>query len=267
MNRTSLSRRLLASVAGLAIGLGGALALAGPAQAEVIVVPPIDTSFFDTCAGTYVELPSTEGVAWSVTAGDDTFYPSESADIQDVLGLSLVFVPAGAGEIEVGFDDHGEGWPKKHTWSQPEGCEDLPAPTHTQPTCDTAGEIVIPDLPTPEELSRLLPEEYAWVVELLADVLVYRLNGEVVEPGSTHTVEPGTYVVTLTIEHAAVFSEQTVEVNFLLKSWTIEIEAPECPLPDTGTQVALIAAGALVLLTAGGALYLVARRRRISFTA
>jgi hypothetical protein len=289
VKRTSLSRRLLASAAGLAVGLGGALALTAPAHA---IPHEGGASFLDNCdGGTYVFLWSEFGEPpFSVKVGGEDFWPDEGDDGTVAPGEpAVIFVPKDAGEIEVDYDYSypADAWPKTHTWSEPAWCASLPAPTHEPATCEKAGEITIPALPLTDEgtdQATHVPEPDPTKVPLPAELLVYRLNGEVVEPESTHPAEPGTHEVTLSFEVEQHFAEATIELKLLLKSWTIEIEEPDCPdktphkdevpdkdeapdekLADTGTPTLLIAAGALMLLTLGGVMYVMARRRRISF--
>ncbi len=157
-------------------------------------------------------------------------------------------------------------WP--HDWQAPPDlpCGKLPEPTHTQPTCEVGtGEIAVPEMP---ELHRHIdfPHEH-----------IYRLDGDEVAPESTHTVEPGTYTLELVEQYLHIGSHDTTVVGELvLKTWTIEIEEPDCPVEETtedeelaatGSQTALIAGGALMLLALGAGLFLVARRRRVAFTA
>jgi LPXTG-motif cell wall-anchored protein len=259
VTRTSLPRRLLASAAGLAIGLGGALALAAPAQA--VDIPVGDAGFFDVCHGTYVGIETEVGpLDWQIKVGGETFWPEEEDSGTLETGESeIIFVPKGLGEIEVSYVDIAEPW--IHTWSEPDWCEE---PTYTQPTCDEPGTITIPGLPKASQPDVTHLREGGFLLPI--DKLIYRLDDEVVEPESTHEVEPGTHVVTLTFEDDIVGAKAPSE-KLLLGMWIIEIEEPECDLPHTGTQVALIAGGALLLLTLGSAAYFLARRRQISFTA
>src|SRR5690606_22346207 len=153
-------------------------------------------------------------------------------------------------------------------------CDRFPAPTHTQPTCDAPGTITIPELPVD------LFEDSQRLTTLQSDVLdprepefplqdvFFQLDGEEVAPGSTHEVEPGTHEVTLHL----VSTLPEVRIEIIVRRWLIEIEEPGCPgegggLPPTGVPTGLLAGAAALLLTAGAGMYLVARRRRITFSA
>jgi LPXTG-motif cell wall-anchored protein len=254
VKRATLSRRLLAGAAGLAIGLGGVLAVAAPAQATGLS----DVKFHDDCDGTWVTVKSGDFLhkyEWTIkqTYGDFelAFELKKGED-------KTVFVPKDVGEFKVDFKDSPDrDWPRKHEWEEPRICKIVQDPTVTQPTCeDPTGEIMIPEAP-----------------ENVDNPLQYRLDGVDVDRGSTHEVGPGTYVVT-----AHLVDDYK---DKLLKTWTIEIVEPDCPeetpppddgggggeLPKTGVQTALLGAGALLLLALGGGLYVVTRRRRITFTA
>lgn len=276
MNRGTRSRRLIAGLAGLAIGLGGAIAAAVPAQAQERVPTP-EYGVLDTCVGSNVVLKGGEEITWTVTAGGETYFPAAGDEQPGTGEQQIVFVPAEAGEIAIGLGEPLDGWPKTHTWEEPAGlpCEEIPGPTHTQPTCEDPGEITIPALPElPEVMTRTAPLELSRVDALESNdspfSFRFRLDGEEVEPGSSHTVEPGTYVVTLDV--AFTVSDRTIEVN--IHRWVIEIEEPDCEddggggeLPETGVPTSLVAGGAALLLALGGGLFLLARRRRITFTA
>jgi LPXTG-motif cell wall-anchored protein len=261
-----IPRRLLAGLAGLALGIGGAVALAAPAQAVDLPVP----EFQDTCDGTYVQLPDAAGGEWSVTTGGDPYWPGED-DVQPGPAGAWVFVPADSGEIKVLYGT-GEGDPAEiasRTWYEPRVCELIPGPVHTQPTCDMLGTITIPDLPEePEEPPVMVLRELTTALEELPAIPeatgpIWLLDGEEVEDGSTHEVEPGTHVVELVVG------------DYTLKTWVIEMEEPTCPddpgeggeLPKTGTSTAIIAIGAGLLVAVGAGLFVMARRRRITFTA
>jgi LPXTG-motif cell wall-anchored protein len=259
VKRATLSRRLLAGAAGLAIGLGGILAVAAPAQATGQSLS--DVKFEDNCDGTFVTLKSgsvLEKYEWTI----EQQYGDFLLDVELKKGeKKTVFVPKDVGEFKVDFAHSPHGWPKKHEWKEPRICKIVQDPTVTQPTCeDPTGEIMIPEAP-----------------ENVDNPLQYRLDGVDVDRGSTHEVGPGTYVVT-----AHLVDPYDPYKDKLIKTWTIEIVAPEdCPeetpppddgggggeLPKTGVQTVLLGAGALLLLALGGGLYVVTRRRRITFTA
>ena len=215
----------------------------------------------------------------------------------------MVFVPHEAGKIITTYEGAPAGWPREHTWERPIVCGELPEPSATAGSCDTDAQITIPELPfsegprvrpsaspqDPEPVQPTNVQAYAGLPSASAAPqepsippgegsgeapeppnvpaptdpdLGYRLDGEDVEPGSTHTVEPGTHYVDLMYS----------DVPF--QTWEIEIPEPECEdageggeLPVTGTTATLIAAGAVLLLALGNGAYLIARRRRVTFTA
>jgi LPXTG-motif cell wall-anchored protein len=265
--KASLPRRLLAGVAGLAVGLAGAMALTAPAH-SVIFPHPVEPGFFDGCDGTTVVLANEDfQYSWTISVAGTQVWPQDGDDLIGANDTFTHFVPAGAGEIVVDIDFEAfEYHPQEHTWSAPPGidCEELPGPTHTPATCDDPATITMPEFPeTAEPPLTHVPEDQP----LPLQHLTLRLNGEVVEQGSTHTVEPGTHTVTASFDIEIVLADKTVSYRLHVKTWTIDITAPDCKLPDTGAPSGLIAVGAVLVLALGGAMYVVARRRRIRFTA
>lgn len=131
---------------------------------------------------------------------------------------------------------------------------EVPEPEVTQPTCETEGSITFP-VQTPMGI-------------------FYRLNGEDVELGSTHTLAPGTHTVEAFLPPIAIATTETGSGEDLepIKVWTITIEEPDCPgdgggeLPKTGSPVMFLVGGAAALLVIGGGLFLMARRRQVRFT-
>ena len=279
MNTVKRTRRVLAGLAGLALGLVAAFAAASPAQAQE-PLPPLP---FDGCGGTNLLLPGVEGGAWTVTVAGETFFPLEGDEQPASDEVVNLFIPAGAGEITwsltIGEDETLSG---THTWTEPEGgaCDRFPAPTHTQPTCDAPGTITVPEFPPgfgegverPDLISAVEQEVTAAQAQGPVSegqiTAFFQLDGRKVEAGSTHEVEPGTHEVTLHL----VSTFLDVRIEIILHRWVIEIEEPECPgeggeLPTTGVPTGLLAGAAALLLTAGAGMYLVARRRRITFSA
>jgi LPXTG-motif cell wall-anchored protein len=248
VKRATLSRRLLAGAATLALGVGGALALAAPAQAT----GTSSAVFKDNCDGVFVTINSGQFLdpyEWTITRNDEEVFAGELGKGES----QTIFVPAEEGDlIEAGFASSPGGWPKKHYHDKPRLCKDITEPEGTPPTCDEDGKITIPEAP-----------------KRVQNPFQYQINGEPVERGSTHDVGPGTYEVTVHWD------------GKLLKTFVFEFPEPRgCPttppddegegggeLPETGTPVMLVAGGALVLLTLGGIMFVMARRRRISFTA
>lgn len=256
-----LTRRALAGLAGAALGLVGVIGAVAPAQA-ISDIPVAET--LDTCDGTQMFLVGFDGEHdWSAEVDGEPYWPGEGDEQPAPGDHAIVFIPGGAGEITVYY---GEDEVTDHTWREPPFCERLPAPTHTQPTCDEPGTITIPEIPASAASGPPVAALSTDLVEVppleppVEEGPGYRLNGEPVEPESTHEVEPGTH--TVTIEHGSI----------VYKTWVIEIEAPDCPgeggeLPETGVPTAVVAGGAVLLLALGGGLFLLARRRRVTFTA
>lgn len=168
-----------------------------------------------------------------------------------------------------------KGWAKygafpRVKWEYEEPCGRVGQPVVTEPTCDTPATIEIPAT-HPEDTPPKGP-------------LTYTINGEVVEPG-VHELPPGTYHV---VAHRVGGKKDYG------KEWEIVITPPDCDeptpppsseqptpgpsepaspspsptpgLPVTGAQTGVIAGAAIALLTLGGGIYLLARRRRITFT-
>jgi LPXTG-motif cell wall-anchored protein len=258
---TPLSRRLLACAAGLAIGVGGILAVAAPAQAVAEEVPdkePIEVTQ-PTCEDDkgYIVIPDHKGILINYLLDGEDVDPGA--------------VEVGPGNYQVTKETRHSiraSWSVQETWdikiNAARDCEDedeekeregkklIKEPTFTPPTCEDAnGYIEIPA---------------AGHIELF----VYSINGEPVERGETYSVfSPGSY----TVEVHGKFTKKP------WKSFHYDFEPADCPgeeeeenggggeLPETGAPTALVAGGALLLLTLGGAMYVVARRRRITFTA
>ena len=283
MRTVMRSRRVLAGLAGLALGMATALA-AAPAQAQSLEPEPLDT-----CAGTHLLLPGLEGGAWTVTVAGEAYFPAEGDDQPGAGEVVNLFIPADAGEIGWSLSTGGQEVASgTHTWTEPEDprCDEFPPPTHTPPTCDAPGTITIPELPEDlfedsmaqerplaRELRVVEPKEQA-VEPKEPDPgpgidLFFQLDGDKVEAGSTHEVEPGTHEVTLHV----VFTFGAEQLELIIHRWVVEIEEPDCPddgeggeLPKTGVPTGLLAGGAALLVAAGAGMYLVARRRRITFT-
>ncbi|MEH1130176.1 cell wall anchor protein [Micromonospora sp. CPCC 206061] len=232
----------------------GTVTLGGECEKDVPSVTAPTASFASDCEGAVkVTLANGEeankAVQLTVTAKDFeqkyTLEPGTSKD--DIV------VPAGAGKISVA--ESGKDAPlSTYTWEQPKGC-------------------VEPDEPEGE-------------IEFTCDEMIFTIknpaNGEtvtvtftpntgepqtlVVEPGQTKQAKfPASEGLTVTAS-----SEESGEATF---AW----EQPEgCEegsgggggdLPVTGVAATGIAAGALVLLAVGVMMFMIARRRRTTFTA
>jgi hypothetical protein len=242
MTGTSFTRRVLAGATGVVIGLAGALALSTSAQAVASPDVPDEVEIFNTCDGTYVTFES-EDVA-AVWVDGEVFWPD--ADGPGEPGLRLLFV-ADYEEIVVDFTDDIPS--VTHTFTEPDFCGELPEPTLTPATCEAAASITIP-------VATVLEEELH---------SVFTLNGDDVEPESTHTVQPGTHTVQFLLR------AELVDVTLQIKTWTFQVDAPDCPgdekLADTGSPLVWIAGTAVALLVIGGGLFFLARRRQADFTA
>lgn len=282
-------RRAGAVAAGLALAVIGVAAAAGPVAAqeppEVVAPPSYLATFGDVCEGTVIILGtrSPAEASWSVTVDGELVWPTEGDELPDPSGPTVLQV--GPGEVVVNVNGTELA---SHTWQEPAYCGSLPEPTATQPTCEAPGTITIPGLPDLKEVLRGLdtgtPAERAEPASELEAVpaapesfaLMWRLNGVDVAPESTHEVEPGTHVVSLHLSTPLPLGGAGGDTLTLrLQTWVFEIEAPDCPgdegtggeLPKTGVPTVLIAVAAVALIALGGGLYLLSRRRRITFSA
>ncbi|MFY1633349.1 cell wall anchor protein [Solwaraspora sp. WMMB335] len=220
-------------------------------EPEPIVSPA--ASFLSDCDGfVWVTLSNgedaTEPVEMTVVADDF----SETHTIEPGASKDDVVVPGDAGPITVYVGEEPIGEP--YTWEEPENCVEPGEPEGGyESTCD---ELVI-GFANPEDGE-------AFTVMLTPN------SGE----AQTVTVEPGA------TEIISFPGEEGLEVHVLSEELeideTIVWEMPEdCEggegggggLPVTGAAAGGIAAGALVLLAVGIGLFLMARRRRITFTA
>lgn len=276
MNRTSLARRLAAGAAGLLIGATGALALTSPAQAygNKEIPSPSNVEFVDDCDGTWVNIYSgtfIDHYEWTVwhEGGEG----SELVDVPSGGEASLI-VPSEWTDVAVNFE--GSPYPNwTHTWQEPaEGCED-PGDEDE----DNGNELEPPD----ESLG-----EWDFNCEVI-EVTLHNIFGEdltltfvssagdsvevEVAGGESTTVEfPSAEGLTVDIlfEGQSIIDPNT-PIEITSEEWADEGcaggEGGDDQLPVTGSSTLLIAGGALALLALGGGLYLVARRRQVSFTA
>jgi len=270
---TSLTRRILGGAAGLAIAVTGALAVASPAQATFdhqdwhreLAYSNVD--FHDTCEGTYVTITSGNVLRkyeWTISYGEEVIEVELAAGGVDAGATPI---PPDAGEITVTFKNAPQGnWPKTHTWTEPEeGCED-PEPE--------------PE-PEPEELGTVSAAfdcdvfvmTITSTVDEDVDLTVVPSEGDSIDvtvpAGETVEVEVPSaegLVVDLQQEGVSVIEEGPFEITSEL--WAEEgCDGEGGELPVTGLSTGLIALGAVALLAIGGGLFLVARRRRVTFTA
>lgn len=297
-------RRLAASVAGLVVGLGGTLALTAPAQAQNVeqdngrILVDCQTQVYEVDRS---GLEDPEPHAWRAVLRDGSgellgvLWQSGDWEPEADLGTDVdALVERGwtisgsfdvvadvegipNGNITVEYWNHrttsaGEarGWTKygafpRVKWEYEEPCGRVLEYSLTEATCEAPATIEIPETH---------PED----VEEGKGPLTYTINGEVFAPG-VHELAPGSYEV---------LAHRGGGVKDYAKRWEFVIDEPECEepvppatpepgatpepspepgLPVTGAQTGIIAGAALALLTLGGGLYLVARRRRITFTA
>lgn len=249
---------------------------------DVLVV-----NFADFCSGTAVFLgnPAPVPVDMQITVNGRRVWPEDDSGLP--RGLTVVNV--GAGEVVVSVVDSSASW--SHTWTEPGYCDSLPEPETTEQTCDAAGTVTIPALPDLRTIlsslggsGGLSPVGEAGAGDTATHTLVWRLNGTEVEPGSVHELGPGSHTLSLYLVPDAEDS-----TAMLVRSWTVHIVAAECgggddvpgvgeevpgedegtggELPVTGAPTVLVAVVAVALIALGGGLYLLARRRRTTFTA
>lgn len=292
MNRTSLTRRLIAGVASLLVGGAAAVALAAPAQATDPQLPRdiaySDVEFVDWCGGTYVFIKSGTVLPfykWTITVAGEEFWSGTLAAGENTDQAPPLVAPDG-GEISVDFKfspDNGD-WPKTHTWTDPGDCEEPDPDPEPEPdpepdpkpepeeqlgqvipdvNCETTT-IVITNTTSVEEVLTVVPS-----VGEPVDVVVPA--GTVEEPGASEPVSfPSSegLIVDVQFEGESVIIGGPIEITS--EAW----EELGCDdggeggeLPITGNTTMLIAGGAVALLALGGGMFLVARRRRVTFTA
>src|SRR5690606_137442 len=153
VNETSLTRRLLAGVAGFGVGVMGAVALVTPAEATD-PEPTAVVSVEDTCEGTKVTIDA-GGTSrnWRILAGGETVWGtfddppvahSPDSDTGWLTGenqASYLVAAEDAVDVTVQWWRHSKGvWAtdevdtiyhpdaKPHNWSKPEECEKKPKP-------------------------------------------------------------------------------------------------------------------------------------------
>ncbi|NYH45430.1 LPXTG-motif cell wall-anchored protein [Micromonospora jinlongensis] len=159
-----------------------------------------------------------------------------------------------------------------------------PTPTPTPSTVSPSPSTPATETPTPTPTATTPPAEPVGTVESTCDELTFTIenpaDGKTVVmtltpnkgEAKTLTVEPGKTgsvsfdaVDGLTVTPAAEGLDDTEPI-----AWEQPAECDKGEgggLPLTGTNTTLIAGGAVVLLAAGAGLFLVARRRRLRFTA
>lgn len=291
MRRTSVPRRLAVAAAGLALAVVGAVAPGAPASAQDLpsVPPPgYRVAFMNVCDGTQVLLGSEkpDRVEWQVRVDGERVWPVAGDTLPGAGENAVILV--GPGEVEVTATFVTYTW--SHRWDRPAFCDSLPEPTASQPTCDAPASITVPALPDVAQIVDELTGSAPAVQPAVAGdrpgfSLAWRLDGADVAPESTHEVEPGTHVVSLHLSTPLPLGPGGENLTVQVRSWAFEIEAPDCAdgtddgaddgtddgaggeLPKTGAPVALVAGAAVFLIALGGGLFLLARRRRTTFSA
>jgi LPXTG-motif cell wall-anchored protein len=286
VNQTSLTRRLLIGAAGLVVGGMAAFGLASPASAQDDdvetftgqhdLLTPSQVEFVDDCDGTWVSIVSgtfLETYHWTITAGGEEIW---SADVPGGTSPEEApLVPSDAGEILVDFDGSPDNaWPQAWTWTAPAGedCEEEePEP---EPPAQT-GEILFEfdcEVFTLTITNTTDVEELLTVVPSVGEpVEVTVPAGTEEEPGESEPVSfPSSEGLTVDVQ----FEGESVIEDGPLEITSEEWEELGCAddgeggeLPTTGNTTMFIAGGAVALLALGGALFLIARRRRVTFTA
>jgi LPXTG-motif cell wall-anchored protein len=279
VNPSRLTRRLTAGAAGLLIGAAGALAVASPASAhhtEVVGTPECLTETGEWLVTWTVTSQAPEevkqfrlievshepadteltGLPLDVDQSVDTPFTGEQRLPSDATSASLT--------VKAKWDNgrkrtnHGEVW-FEGTCDQR---EEPPADDFGEWTfdCDELTITITTPLKEPVTLT-FVPSEGEPVQAEFA-------------PGEPTTV---TFPASegLTVEVLA--GEEPITLDEPIEISSEEWAALECEededegegggLPETGAPTGLIAGGALALLAFGGGLYLVARRRRVIFTA
>jgi LPXTG-motif cell wall-anchored protein len=168
---------------------------------------------------------------------------------------TAVSVPSHAGAITVTEGETAVGAP--FTWSKPEGCS--PPDVTAKATCDGRSVVIT----NPSENAPL--DATVTSNNVVQKVKVKAGTSETVTiakdiPVLDATVKIGANVTTVNFDTAKDC------VGTSLTNTTPPANAAPT-LPRTGTNVALIAGGSAILIGLGGALFWLARRRRIQFTA
>lgn len=312
MKRTTLPRRLLAGAAALAVGLGGILAAATPAQATGTKGPRVTEHNVSDCDGLKIKLwpyaPRSGNSFRVLDANGDLVWP-EGVDVSeygpDNLAAgwvshgsykSLWLGPDTAFPVEVSYwspsNPGGPGWrsepyagvdwPVSVDWEPAPGkwprCGDSPAVRIIE-DCDGNVTVTIDAGDTRRTWRVDGVEKFLDVDEsetfpaTSPEVIVewWHAKSEAWKPADE------SYVLHVKPETCPDPEPSTSPEPEPSTSPEPEGGDDETPgpdngegggrLPETGTQVALVAGGALMLLALGGAMYVVARRRRITFSA
>lgn len=257
-----MQRILMRLAVALGVVVGGLLLAASPASSAPPT--PSEVAFTDDCLGTEVAITSgtyTDEYDWTITVDGEHFWPEEDADPTEAGESATVEVPAG--EISVDFEGSPPSWPKSHTWERPAGCAD---PTVEFEDICFGIKISLANGEDATANARFFIQGIGWVDHLV--------------PG--HSPEPILYSAT-----EVTLAEQTTGQDWE-HEWTKpdDCEGEETPgpsetpsaapttpapgaaggLPVTGSKTAVAGVGSMLLLGVGTALFLVTRRRRITWT-
>ena len=276
MTSSLLTRRIGSGVASLLVGLAGALVIASPASAHH---PDVDGSAVcDEQTGEWV-------ITWTVANSETDLTGTITAvTVDPVAGFTTIVVGAtlpvqGDGPLTEpqrvpGSTTHASlnvtvEWLRDYRTITRDGSKKLELGGECAPPADDRQPVESEfDCETLTiTLTNPLKEEATF---LLTPSVGDPATGSLPAGGSTTVEFPASDGLTVEVQLADATLEQPIEIT------PAEWAALECDgdddgegggLPQTGTSTTLIAGGALSLLVLGAGLYLVARRRRITFTA
>jgi LPXTG-motif cell wall-anchored protein len=260
------TRRLLAAAAGLAIGLGGLAAAAVPAHAEIVSDPyqgesPIVVSDESTCGALDITLENTDDTASfkaviETSAGHVEPVALDPGDIR-IIGFQTEI------SYVVTVDGHliAEG-----AWEDPGNCDPSQIPVDATFDCDSLT-VVITNPRTFNQTIRItvvgggLPDR---VLDVEPGAVDAEFTFDAAE-GTVATVTMGdtTLAVIPWVEPEDCDDEGPGNGSESDKPGDEQPETENAgsELPKTGTPMTLLIGASLGLLVAGGAMYLMARRR------
>lgn len=214
--------------------------------------------FASDCEGVTVTLANRKGAtkpAEFTVTGEGGF----EQKVTVAEGRQAVRVPAeNAGKITV---TEGDKFVKEYSWEKPEDCEEPGEPEAPETSYESTCDKLIFEVANPEKGADFTATFTPSVGEPQTLTVM---------PGETKTVEfPASEGLTVTIssegqEDATVAWEKPEDCDAPGEGGG---KGDDETLPVTGAQAGAIAGGALVLLAVGVGLFLIARRRRITFTA
>jgi len=282
LTHTTLRRRLLAGAAGLAIGLSGALALSLPAQAGGHQQPKPAGKFVDQgCDGIKVKV-DVKGTytKWRIVNGDGKELWKSSGEVWNKPGFDIekLIAPEDAHGLKIEYKKYGK-WTRLDKVT---GNGDWQAPPGAWPECGDSPSV---------EIVEDCDGNVAVTVNAGNTRRTWRVDGNDEEKKFLEVGETRVWTADSIDALVEWFHENSKEWKQADESYVTRTPAEDCPeettppedepeettppedegeggeLPKTGAPTGLIAAGAALMLTAGAGMYLVARRRRITFTA